>query len=122
MSHGMESGADSSYSPPPSFAPEPIASISSVEPPVINGHGISRDESSETKSEMSWGGISEVFVDTLGEGVESCALYPMDSDPNGSVPADSQNNTLFTPDVSTFDMDLGKFLKDRLDGHVTSMF
>lgn len=124
MSRDIESNADTSCSPPPSSAPEPIASISSVEPPEISGHGISRDEPSETKSDISWGGISPAFeeMDISGDGVESCAIHPMDSDPNDLVPADSQKDNLLTPDGSTFDMDLGKFLKDRLDGHVMSKF
>jgi len=120
----MQSSADTSCSPPPSSAPEPITSLSSAEPPEINDYGVSGGEPSETKSEISWGGISQAFeeMDTSGDGVESCASHPIDSSPNDLAPADSKNDNLLTPDVSTFNMDLGKFLKDRLDGHVKSMF
>jgi len=118
-----QSTAGGSLSPPGSSAPETITSVSSAEPPESSGHRIT------TRSEISLGGISQAIeeMNISGEGVDPCARDPMESDPTDLARADSEKGIVSTadvstPDVSTFDMDLGGFLMDRLDGHVMSKF
>jgi len=125
-----QSTAGGSLSPPGSSAPETITSVSSAEPPESSGHRIPWDEPLDTtRSEISLGGISQAIeeMNISGEGVDPCARDPMESDPNDLARADSEKGIVSTPDVSTpdvstFDMDLGGFLMDRLDGHVMSKF
>jgi len=120
-----QSTAGGSLSPPGSSAPETITSVSSAEPPEISGQRIPWDEPLDTtRSEIPLGGISQAIeeMNISGEGVDPCAHDPMESDPNDLARADSETGIVSTPDVSTFDMDLGGFLMDRLDGHVMSKF
>lgn len=120
-----QSIAGSSLSPPGSSAPETITSESSAEPPESSVHRTPWDEPLDTtRSEISLGGISQAIeqMNISGEGVDPCAPDPMESDPNDSARADPEKDIVSTPDVSTFDIDLGKFLMDRLDGHVKSKF
>jgi len=133
MSRNEQPSAGSSFSPPPSSAPQPITSRSSVELSETSKHTIwfKDDEAlAATSSEVSSGWIPLAFESMYisdEEEVESYTRDPIGPGPSDSAPADDpadsqEDSPLLTPDVSTFDMDLGKFLMDRLDGHVKSKF
>ncbi|PWW80000.1 hypothetical protein C7212DRAFT_308015 [Tuber magnatum] len=53
-------------------------------------------------------------------GYKPPAYDPAATGSNDIAPANSRKDTIPVPPESAFDMDVGEFLKDRLDGHVTS--
>ncbi|KAG0638091.1 hypothetical protein HOY80DRAFT_1023369 [Tuber brumale] len=112
----------SSRSPPPSTQ-RPATSMSSAEPLETYVDKMSLDESLETPgSENLSGEISKALeeMDISGERTKSLTSDSIGPGPGEPASSNSKKNTLLAPPQPTFDMDVGKFLQDRLDGHVTS--
>ncbi|CUS15700.1 unnamed protein product [Tuber aestivum] len=124
MSGRKQSTIGSSGSLLDSSARVPINGTSSVEPPETSNDKTPLDKPLRaTVSETAWSGISEALgkMDISKEEVEPPAADPTALGSGDSGPANSPKDSVFMPSEKTaFDMDVGKFLKDRLDGHVTS--